>query len=360
LPRLHGIVGVNLADWEAVCLKAWRLFRESVRSVVMDARAVYLSKPWLRFYPEGVPEEVQIPVRSVPEIFDEVSKKYAENTALIFYGKRIDYRSLRGLVDRFATALADMGVKKGDRVALYLLNCPQYVIAYFGALKIGATVTPISPVYTSKEVRHQLQDSGAETVICQDILYDNVEKSGVPLKNVVLTGIGEYLPSLKRLLGKGALGKIYGEMHVPTPREIKGGGLLRFQDVIKRYEPRPPEVRIQPAEDLAALPYTGGTTGLPKAGMLTHANMSALQAQVTAFWPFFEEGREVTLAFLPLFHIYGQVVVMLGSLVQGVTMVLFTTPDMEDILDAAERYQASAFYGVPTLFEYLKEYEKTG
>lgn len=325
----------------------------------MDARAAYLSKPWLRFYPEGVPEEVPVPVRSVPDIFDEVSEKYGGNTALIFYGKKITYRSLRELVDRFASALADLGVKKGDRVALYLLNCPQYVIAYFGALKIGATVTPVSPVYTSKEVRHQLRDSGARTVICQDILYDNVDKAGVELKEVVLTGIGEYLPSLKKLLGKGALGKIYGEMHVPSPGEIKGSGLLRFQDLLKRYEPRPPEVSINPTDDIAALPYTGGTTGLPKAAMLTHGNMSAVQAQVTAFWPFYEEGREVTLAFLPLFHIYGQVVVMLGSLVQGQTMVLFTTPDMDDILDAAERYQASAFYGVPTLFEYLKEYEKT-
>ena len=105
---------------------------------------------------------------------------------------------MRELVDRFATALADLGVKKGDSVALHLLNCPQYVIAYFAALKLGAVVTPISPVYTSNEVKHQLTDSGAKTVVCQDILYDNVEKSGVKLDNVILTNISEYLPWLKR------------------------------------------------------------------------------------------------------------------------------------------------------------------
>ena len=325
----------------------------------MDAKALYMKKPWLEFYPEGVPEIVDIPSQSVPEIFDDVTEKYGNKTALIFYGRRISYRSLREMVDRFATALAGLGVSKGDTVALYLLNCPQYVIAYFAALKVGAKVTPISPVYTSKEVKHQLEDSEADTIICQDIMYDNVEKTGLTLKNVILTGIAEYLPALKRLLGKSALGKVYREMHVPTPTFMEEAGLLQFQTLIKDYPPQPPHVELDPEKDIAVLPYTGGTTGLPKAAMLTHYNMSALRAQVIAFWPLFEEGREVVIAFLPFFHIYGQVVVMLNSLVQGHTMVLFTTPDVDDILSAIERYQASGFFGVPTLFEYLKEYEKT-
>jgi len=325
----------------------------------MDAKALYMKKPWLEFYPEGVPEIVDIPSQSVPEIFDDVTEKYGNKTALIFYGRKVSYRSLREMVDRFATALTGLGVSKGDTVALYLLNCPQYVIAYFAALKVGAKVTPISPVYTSKEVKHQLEDSEADTIICQDIMYDNVEKTGLTLKNVILTGIAEYLPALKRLLGKSALGKVYREMHVPTPTFMEEAGLLQFQTLIKDYPPQPPHVELDPEKDIAVLPYTGGTTGLPKAAMLTHYNMSALRAQVIAFWPLFEEGREVVIAFLPFFHIYGQVVVMLNSLVQGHTMVLFTTPDVDDILSAIERYQASGFFGVPTLFEYLKEYEKT-
>jgi long-chain acyl-CoA synthetase len=325
----------------------------------MDAKAEYIKKPWLEFYPEGVPEMVDIPSQSVPEIFDEVTEKYGNKTALIFYGRKISYRLLRELVDRFATALAGLGVTRGDTVALYLLNCPQYVIAYFAALKVGAKVTPISPVYTSKEVKHQLEDSEADTIVCQDIMYDNVEKTGLTLKNVILTGIAEYLPALKRLLGKSALGKVYREMHIPTPTFIEEAGLLQFQTLIKDYPPQPPHIELDPERDIAVLPYTGGTTGLPKAAMLTHYNMSALRAQVIAFWPLFEEGREVVIAFLPFFHIYGQVVVMLNSLVQGHTMVLFTTPDVDDILSAIERYQASGFFGVPTLFEYLKEYEKT-
>ena len=324
----------------------------------MNAKEAYMSKPWLKYYPEGVPEGVDVPDLTVPELFDQTADKYESKTALIFYGKKISYGKLRELVDRFATALADLGVAKGDTVALYLLNCPQYVIAYFGALKVGAKVTPISPVYTSHEIKHQLEDSDAETIVCQDILYDNVQETGTALKNVILTNIAEYLPALKKMLGKSALGKVYGEMHVPTPKFMEEAGLIQFQDLIKKYPPQPPQITVDP-KDIAALPYTGGTTGLPKAAMLTHYNMVSLQEQTISFWPIFEEGKEVVIAFLPFFHIYGQVVVMLNALVQGSTLVLFTTPDIDDILSAMERYKASGFYGVPTLFEYLKEYEKT-
>ncbi len=325
----------------------------------MNATEAYLSKPWLKHYPKGVPAEVDPPVVSVPELFDQVANKYGNKTALIFYGKKISYAKLKELVDRFATALADLGVTKGDTVALYVLNCPQYVISYFAALKVGAKITPISPVYTSQEVKHQLEDSDAGTIVCQDILYDNVEKTGLAIQNVILTNIAEYLPVFKKILGKSAFGKVYREMHVPTPKFIKEAGLIQFQELIEKYSPQPPQITIDPKKDIAALPYTGGTTGLPKAAVLTHYNMVSLMTQTVSFWPIFEEGKEVVIAFLPFFHIYGQVVVMLNGLVQGSTLVLFTTPDIDDILSAIIRYKASGFYGVPTLFEYLNEYEKT-
>ncbi len=176
----------------------------------MTPKEVYLSKPWLKYYSKGVPAEVDIPDLSVPELFDQVVQKYGNKTALIFYGKKISYRELKELADRLATALADLGVKKGDSVALYLLNSPQYVIAYFAVLRIGAKVTPISPVYTSIEVKHQIEDSEARTVICQNILYDNLEKAGVHPERVILTSIEEYLPSLKKWFGKSAQAKAYG------------------------------------------------------------------------------------------------------------------------------------------------------
>ncbi|OHD70974.1 MAG: AMP-dependent synthetase [Spirochaetes bacterium RBG_16_49_21] len=325
----------------------------------MDAKEVYAAKPWLKYYPEDVPETVEIPAISVPELFEQVAGKYGDKTALIFYGKKISYAKLKELIDRFAAALAGLGIKKGDTIALYLLNCPQYIIAYFAAFRIGAKITPISPVYTSHEIRHQIKDSDATTIVCQDILYDNVESAGIAMKNVILTSIHEYLPVLRRLLGKSTLGKDYSKLQVPTPEHRKRAGLLEFQELIKKYPPHPPEVKIEPTRDIAVLPYTGGTTGLPKAAVITHANLVALQAQAKAFWPLFEEGKEVVIAFLPFFHIYGQAVVMFASLSQGFTMVLFTTPDIDDILSAIERYRASAINGVPTMFEYLKEYEKT-
>jgi long-chain acyl-CoA synthetase len=325
----------------------------------MDAKEAYLSKPWLKHYPADVPHTVEIPDVSVPDVFDRMAAKHAGKTALVFYGRGIKYAELRELSDRFAAALAANGVAPGDTVALYLLNSPQYVIAYFGALKAGVRLTPISPVYTSQEVRHQLADSGARTVVCEDILYENVEKSGAEIDRVILSHIADFLPPLKKLFGKGALAKTAGSLKLPSAEEVRRRGLLLFRELLKQHPPRRPEVAIDPAADIAALPYTGGTTGMPKAAVITHRNMVALTTQLTRFWPIFEEGRETVIAFLPFFHIYGQVVVMLNSLLQGATVVLFTTPDTDEILNAVERYQASGFFGVPALFEYLKEYEKT-
>ena len=325
----------------------------------MEAKAKYNERPWLKFYPEGVPADIEIPERSLSEVFDEITSKYSDKTAIIFYGNKISFRKLREDVDRFATALYELGIKKGDKIALYLLNSPQFVIAYFGALKVGATLTPISPVYTSIEVKHQLEDSEAESIVCQDFLYDNVDRTGVELKNVILTSIGEYLPISKKLVAKSVLRRVYRDMAVPSPQILERPGLYQFQKLIKRYPPSPPKIEINAKEDIAVLPYTGGTTALPKGAVLTHYNLLACQMQTQAFWPIFEEGKEVLPAFLPFYHIYGQVVVMLNGLIQGSTLVLFTTPDIDDILSAIERYRVTAFFGVPTVYQFLKDYDKT-
>ncbi len=325
----------------------------------MEFKAIYERKPWLKFFPEGVPETIPVPERSLPDLFDEVTEKYANKAALIFYGRKISFKELKDQVNRFACGLSDMGVKKGDRVALFLLNSPQYVISYFGALKAGATVTPISPVYTSIEVKYQLEDSEARFMVCQDILYENVERAKANLQEVIVTNIGEYLPPFKKLLGKSLIGKFWRKVDIPTPRIEERSGLRQFQSLIKKYPPKPPEIRIHPKEDIAALPYTGGTTGSPKGAMLSHFNLIACGIQTQIFWPFLEEGKETMLAFLPFYHIYGQVVVMLNGLTQGSTLLLFTTPDLEEILEAIESYKASMFFGVPTMYEYLKEYDKT-
>jgi len=311
----------------------------------MSAIDAYLAKPWLAHYQKGAPAEVEVPLKSVQQAFDEAASRAPGKPAVVFYGRSITYGELREASDRLACALAGLGVKKGDRVALYLLNSPQYIIAYFAALKCGAIVTPISPVYTSHEVRHQLADSGASAIVCQDILYDNVAKSGAAPALAIVTGVSEYLPALRRLFSRKA--------EIPD-------GVHRFQDLLRKYPPRPPAVGIDPRNDLAALPYTGGTTGSPKGVMLTHYNLIAAQTIGSAGFSALQPGREVVLAFLPFFHIYGQVVLMLTHLCQGNLLVLFTSADTGQILEAMERYQATVFYGVPTLYEYLKDHKDTG
>ena len=310
----------------------------------MSATDHYLARPWLAHYQKGVPASIEVPLKTVTQAFDEATESSPERPAVVFYGRRISYRELRDATDRLACALARLGVKKGDRVALYLLNSPQFIIAYFAALKCGATVTPISPVYTSHEVRFQLEDSGARVAICQDILYEKVAKSGATLDFVVVTNVAEYLPALKRLFAKKSAisAKVYW-----------------LQELLKAHPPEPPAVAMDPKTDLAALPYTGGTTGNPKGVMLTHYNLVAAQTMGQAAFSVFEPGKEVILAFLPFFHIYGQVVIMLNGLCQGNLLVLFTSPDTEAILEAMERYRATVFYGVPTLYEYLKDHKDT-
>jgi len=325
----------------------------------MTADAQDLAKPWLKFYDPRTPATVEIPLQTVPQLLDEAVQRRPERTAVMFYGRGLTYRELQDAADRLACALADLGVKKGDRVALFLLNSPQFIIAYFAVLKCGATVTPISPVYTSHEVRYQLEDSGARVVICQDILHDKVAGCGAVLDQVVVTNVGEYLPALQRFLGKGPLGKLFSDVNLGSPKIPRAANLHWFQDLLTKYPPRPPQVDIDPRKDLAALPYTGGTTGHPKGVMLTHYNLVAARVVGQTAFPSFEQGKEVLIAFLPFFHIYGQVAVMLTGIAQGYLLVLFTNPDTEAILSAMERYQATVFFGVPTLYEYLKDHKDT-
>jgi len=324
----------------------------------MDAKAGYDERPWLKFYPEGVPADIDIPERPLPDVFDEIADKYSGRTAIVFYGNQISYGKLKEDIDRFASALHNIGIKKGDKIALYLLNSPQYIIAYFGALKVGATLTPISPVYTSIEVKHQLEDSEAQIIVCQDFLYDNIERAGVELKSTIITNVGEYLPLSKKIAGKSMLGR-YAKMEGPSQRVIDNYGLLQFHKLLKKSSPNPPRVEIIAREDIAVLPYTGGTTGLPKGAVLTHYNLLACQMHTKACWPTLEEGKEVVPALLPFYHIYGQVVVMLSGLFLGSTLILYTTPDLDEVLSSMDRYKETGFYSVPNAFQFLKDYDKT-
>jgi len=317
------------------------------------ALAEYEKRPWLKWYPPSVPADIEIPKKTIIQMIDEAVKKWGNKDAVIFYGKRMKHKEIHELSLRFATALHDLGVKKGDIVAILLPNCPQFMIAYYGILKLGATATTLSPLYTPREIKHQINDTDAKTIVVLDLLFENVEKvwEETGLKYAIVTSISEYLPGAGRAFGR-LRGKTLEEEISTRP------GVLKFQELIEKYPPNPPNVEIDP-EDIAALPYTGGTTGLPKGAVLSHRNIVTLNELIRVWWPEVEDGKEVGLAVMPFYHIYGQSVIMLTGAFRGGAGVVFSRPDIDEILDAVERYGVTIFYGVPTLYKYLADHPRT-
>ena len=313
----------------------------------------YEAKPWLKWYPEGVHSDIEIPEKSIPDMIDEAVKKWGDKTAVVFYGKKIKHKEIWESSLKFATALHDIGVKKGDRVAMLLPNCPQFIIAYFGILRLGAVASPMSPLYSPREIKHQLNDSGSRNIVCLDLLYENVEKvwDETGLEHAIITSVEEYLPGGDRLLSR-ARGK------AQSPETSSRPGILTFQDLIKKYPPKPPKVEIDPEEDPAALPYTGGTTGVPKGATLTHHNIIAIQEMMRRFFPDIEDGKECAVALLPFYHIYGQSVIMMSGAVRGEVGILLARPDLEAVITAMEQHNATLFYGVPTLFKYFLDLKR--
>lgn len=312
----------------------------------MSGENPYSTQPWVRHYPEGVPPRVETPPVAVWALLEEAAGAFPRRTALHYYGANLSYRELRDQAAAFAAALGGLGVRKGDRVALYLVNSPQFVIAYFGVLATGAVVVPVSPVYSSSELAFQLKDSGAEYIVCQDLLYANLERSTVEMRATIVTGAHEYLPTLKGVLARKA----------PLP---EGVGIHPFQKLLRGGAATYPPCAVDPTADLAALPYTGGTSAHPKGVRLTHANLVACAAQLRAFFPELAAGEEVIAAALPLYHIYGQVAMLLIGVTLGATLALFTSLDLGQILPTMERQGVTVFYGVPGLYEVLKNHPKT-
>jgi long-chain acyl-CoA synthetase len=308
-------------------------------------------RPWFKIYEElGIRKHIDIPEVSLPELVDRAAEKWPDRPLLIFYGKRITFKELVVLTKRFATALADLGVKKGDVVALYLPNCPQFVIAYYGAMRLGAVVTAISPLAREREVEYQINDSGAETLVVLDVFYPTVESvwRRTKLRNVIVTNMADYMPSALAFLGKLL-------KRIPTRKIEPKPSLYFFKDLIAKYPPSPPKVEINPRDDVAVFQYTGGTTGLPKAAMLTHMNLVANAYQCYEWMRAagLKEGEEVGLSILPWFHSYGMTVSLNIGSVAGVTGVILPRFDPEEVLRTIQEHRVTLFPGVPTLYAML-------
>ena len=282
-----------------------------------------------------MPKTIAYPEVPLHELLRKAAKKHPDQTAIFYLGTKITYKELDQYTDKFATALHNLGVRKGDRVAVYLPNIPQYIIGYYGASRAGAIVTAVSPLYKERELEFQVADSGAETLIFLDLLYPVVKnvKDKTKLTHLIVASIGEYLPSAKRIIG-GLLGR------VPSHQVPRDTGIRYFKELVDQSQPSPPKVEINPKEDLAALQYTGGTTGVPKGAMLTHFNLVS-NAVACAHWLHGKDtpdkgAEDVFLTVLPLFHIYGMTTAMNAPIYLAGTMVMLPRPEPIEILKAIQ------------------------
>ena len=318
----------------------------------MDTRA------WLQHYDEGVPQSIDYPPIPVHQFLNDTAAKYANNTALIFgsklpnretrLDKKLTYRQLNELVDQFAAGLQKLGLQKGDRVALYMPNCPQSVIAYYAVLRAGGIVVPTNPLFVTRELEHQVNDSGAKIAICLSLLYPRVieARPNTGLEHVIVTNVKEYFPGLLKFLFSRTREKKEGHwVDISADRNT-----YWFQDILRAAPSKPSPVEIAP-DDTAVLMYTGGTTGVPKAAQLTQHNV-VVNAVQTAHWMIGAvEGQDVIMTALPLTHSYAMTVCMNQAVYRGYAQILIPNPrELGQLLSAINKHKPSMLPGVPTLY----------
>lgn len=286
--------------------------------------------------------------------FDRACVKYPDKTAIIYLGERFSYMSLKNLIDRFATALHDLGVRDNDKVMLYIANCPQFLIGYFGAQQIGAIPVPVSPIYTPYEMKYLINDSDAETVLCQDTNFRYIKEvfPETCLKRAIVTNYVDLLPLYKRVVGT-----LFDK--VPDGVIEKGDNVYSFKNLIRQYPPQPPKVTINPQDHLSYILYTGGTTGFPKGCIATHTGMVSFVNEITGVGEgHISDGEEVFIMVNPLFHQMAQGVILGMVLTKGNTVVLMPIPEVDAILQAIQRYRGTLFLGAPTLYRMILENDR--
>lgn len=285
---------------------------------------------------------------------ERMCEKYPNKTAIIFLGKKFSYKKMKELINRFATALYDLGIRHNDRCVIYIPNCPQWLIGYFAIQKIGAIPVPISPIYTPREIKYMINDSGAETVICQDVNFGYVKQILLKtcLKRIIVTNLVDLLPWWKRILGK-----LFDK--APRGSVERAQTVYFFRNLLRKYPPAPPKVYINSFDHLAYILYTGGTMGLPKGVPGSHSTLMAYAegyAEITKGYT--NDGKDTLVLVNPLFHIMGQGTIVGLGLNKGNTTVLMPFPETDPILEAIQKYKGTLFLGVPALYRIILENER--
>ena len=338
--------------------------KEGAAAATQDSPAGH---PWLAHYAPSVPHTIEIPGAPLTWLLDEASRRFGANVAVEYYGTKLTYVQLEALANRFARALARLGVERGDRVSICLPNVPQFPIAFYGVLKAGAIAVPTNPLYTERELQHQLSDAGVKVAITLEQLYPTLAavRQNTPVEHVILTSPADYLPpALGALfrLQQSVEARRKGHSHVKPPRGT--AGFHDFKTLIgPAHDRRGYEVFELPApaapDDVAVLQYTGGTTGVAKGAMLTHRNLLANAMQTWAWSEQTTAEPHISLCVAPFFHVYGLTVGMNMSIVAGARMVLLPRFTVKDTLKAIARYKPDLFPGVPTMYLALaREAEK--
>ena len=286
--------------------------------------------------------------------FHRACDAYPDRTALIYLGEKFSYSRLREKIDRFATALYDLGVRPNHKVMIYLPNCPQFLVGYLGAQRIGAVPVPVSPIYTPHEIRYLINDAGAETVLCQDTNFRYIKEvfPDTCLKRAIVTTYVDMVPLYKR---------VFGFLFDKVPNGVieKGENIFSFRRLLRKYSPDPPSVDINPSENLAYILYTGGTTGFPKGCIATHRGMVSFVNEIRAVGEgHILDGQEVFIMVNPLFHQLAQGIILGMVLTRGNTAVLMPIPQVDAILDAVEKYKGTLFLGAPTLYRMILENDR--
>lgn len=314
--------------------------------------SLYAQKPWLKHYPPQVRPQLDYPKVSLTYLLERAAKDFPDQIATIFFGAKLTYAEVWRQVNQFAGSLAGLGVKKGDRVALMMPNCPQAVIAYYGALLIGAVVVQNNPLYVEREIQAQLQDSGAETIVALDLLHPRIMKvkPNTPLKHVIFTGLQEYMPFPKNIVYVHKTKKGGKSLDVPS-----APGVYRWKEFLKKARDPVPQVEVQ-AGDLALLQYTGGTTGVAKGAMLTHKNLVANTYQVLDWMLDGQPGQEKMLCALPFFHVYGMTVAMNIGVALAAQLIILPKFEVKMALEAIRKYQPTFFPGAPTMYVAINTY----